>query len=771
MDKTLPGTALLTAPGDLASELVAGVDRFLLRQTELSVERRAQHWTRDFSSAQNYEQSLTPNRKRLAHILGARDDRVVAPLLQSSSPIGTCTCVATHGGFDVQAVRWEAFGQVHGEGLLLTPRHGLAVADVVALPDADQTPEQIAGLTEGVPVESQFGRILAASGCRVLIPQLINRKLAKRQSPNGGWAATLSNREYVYRPAFVLGRHILGYETQKLLAGVDWLVQNQSSSAISPDAQRADSKPATSPGKPLKIGVIGWGEGGLLALCAGALDPRIDAVGVSGYFSSRQNLWQEPVDRNVFGWLAQFGDAELAGMIAPRALIIEAARGPQVEIPPGLGGAPGRLKTPALDKVQSEFQRALRLVAGFASAPPWALVVSGQGAGPYFQPETGAKFLQALAPNAALTGANTNDLVVLHRENVEVRHQRQLEELDRHTQALLVESPYVRMKFMAQLDTRSPADYERTAQVYRDVLYTEIIGKIDEPVRPANPRSRRVYDRPKWTGYEVVLDVFPDVMAYGILLVPKTMTATEKRPVVVCQHGLEGRPQQIIEGNHEAYHDFAAKLAEEGFITFAPQNLYLFGDRFRSLQRKANPLQLTLFSIITAQHQQILNWLKQLPFVDAKRIGFYGLSYGGKTAMRVPALLNDYCLSICSADFNDWVWKNASTRSPYSYVWSGEYEIFEFDLGSTFNYAEMAALIAPRPFMVERGHYDGVAPDETVAYEFAKVRHLYAAKLGLGDRCAIEWFVGPHTIHGQGTYAFLHQQLQWPTQPEQPPRK
>ena len=123
------------------------------------------------------------------------------------------------------------------------------------------------------------------------------------------------------------------------------------------------------------------------------------------------------------------------------------------------------------------------------------------------------------------------------------------------------------------------------------------------------------------------------------------------------------------------------------------------------------------------QHQQIVDWLKSLPFVDPERIAFYGLSYGGKTAMRIPPLVKDYCLSICSADFNEWVWKNASTRSPYSYVWTGEYEIFEFDLGSTFNYAEMAALIAPRPFMVERGHFDGVAPDETVAYEFAKVRH------------------------------------------------
>ena len=65
--------------------------------------------------------------------------------------------------------------------------------------------------------------------------------------------------------------------------------------------------------------------------------------------------------------------------------------------------------------------------------------------------------------------------------------------------------------------------------------------------------------------------------------------------------------------------------------------------------------------------------------------------------MRVPALLDRYCLSICSADFNEWVTKNATVDSPYSYMFTGEYEIFEWDLGHTFNYAEMAACIAPRP--------------------------------------------------------------------------
>ena len=126
--------------------------------------------------------------------------------------------------------------------------------------------------------------------------------------------------------------------------------------------------------------------------------------------------------------------------------------------------------------------------------------------------------------------------------------------------------------------------------------------------------------------------------------------------------------------------------------------------------------------------------------VDPKKIGFYGLSYGGKTAVRVPAGEKRYCLSICSGDFNEWVGKNVSVDLDRSYMWTGEYEMYEFDLGNTFNYAEMAHLIAPRPFMVERGHDDGVGTDEMVAYEYAKVRYLYANKLKVPERTTVDWW-------------------------------
>ena len=100
-------------------------------------------------------------------------------------------------------------------------------------------------------------------------------------------------------------------------------------------------------------------------------------------------------------------------------------------------------------------------------------------------------------------------------------------------------------------------------------------------------------------------------------------------------------------------------------------------------------------------------------------------------------------------------------ESPYSYLLTREYDMVEFDLANIANYAELASLMAPRPFMVERGHSDGVAPDEWVAYEFAKVRRFYA-RLGMPENAAIEFFNGPHTIHGVGTFEFLRRHLQWP---------
>jgi hypothetical protein len=204
-------------------------------------------------------------------------------------------------------VRWPVLEGVYGEGLLLEPA-GAVLARVVALPDADWSPEMLAGLAPGVPAEAQFARRLAENGCLVLIPTLINRDITWSGNEEHGKFTNQSHREYIYRMTFETGRHIIGYEVQKVLAVTDWFAQCR-------------------PVRPMAV--AGYGEGGLLALYSAAADTRIDAACVSGYFEAREGLWHEPLYRNVWSLLQEFGDAELAGLIAPRALTVEAARGPE----------------------------------------------------------------------------------------------------------------------------------------------------------------------------------------------------------------------------------------------------------------------------------------------------------------------------------------------------------------------------------------------------------------------------------------------------------
>lgn len=62
--------------------------------------------------------------------------------------------------------------------------------------------------------------------------------------------------------------------------------------------------------------------------------------------------------------------------------------------------------------------------------------------------------------------------------------------------------------------------------------------------------------------------------------------------------------------------------------------------------------------------------------------------------------------------------------------------------------------------MVVRGHYDGVSPDQTVAYEYAKVRWFYAY-MGIPEKTRIEFYSGPHMVHGGEAFEFLREHLNW----------
>lgn len=775
LPEVFPGTKALSPEEDRSIKILDGAHAYIEEKINEASSSRAKYWRRDFSSREAYERSVDANRQRFMEIIGVTDKsqplqsfkqvlkEIYPPVtMEKISVDDDPVIVAETSKYRVYQVRWPVLNGVNGEGLLLEPKTKSA-GSVVAIPDADQTPEQLAGLVNGIPTASQFARRLAEHGYRVVIPTLVNRDLLFPGTLN-----QQTHREWIYRQSFHMGRHLIGYEVQKILSAVDWFKKQDANT---------------------RVGVAGYHEGGLLAFYAAAVDKRIDAALVSGYFTAREKVWDEPIYRNVWNLLTEFGDAEIASLIAPRALLVEHSTIPEVIDQATKPGAEpfrigqwvstaykGSLRTPDGKSVRAEFERIGQLIhRGFQPVE----LISDPGNDP-------VRFGSQRAVEAFagfLGGKNTlsisKELPIDKRQsfNSTARQQRQVKELEDHVQWLMRDSDYERnqaflYKVMPEFEKRSwstrphhpahsPSRFIEQAKAYREQFYHDILGSFDEDMLPADPHTRKLYDNKRWTGYEVQLDVYPQLKAAGIILIPKDIKPGERRPVVVCQHGRDGFPQRLVDSTYTAYNNTAAKLADRGFIVYAPYNPYRGEDRYRWLVRKATTVGKSMFSFIIRQHDQTLRWLGSLPFVDKERIGFYGLSFGGETAMRVPSVLQGYSLSISSGDFGDYTRKVVDTHFSRGFMNSMEWEIPVFNLGRTFSHAEMAYLIFPRPFMVERGHDDLVQQTEWVAYEYGKVKYLYD-QFGLGDKTEIEFFNGGHSMRGEGTFDFLHKHLQWP---------
>ena len=752
----LPHTAPLTVKEPLDEVMVAGMSRYALRKIEESPALRTARWNRNYDSVPAYLESVSPNRERLREIIGAVDQRVEATDFELVASRQHGTRIASSADMDVYAVRWQVLDGVTAEGLLIEPKRKVR-ARLVALPDADWTPEQFLGIVPGGEAGSALSA-LARQGVQIVVPMLLSRSDEYSGSPLVAYT-NQPHREFIYRQAYQMGRHIIGFEVQKVLAALDLF-----------------DKLDHSGGEAMPAGVWGIGEGGLIAFYSAAIDVRVDVALVSGYFQSREAVWQEPIYRNVWSLLAEFDDSDIASLVAPRILVVEACRVPEVDGPPAPrqgrrgGAAPGAIRTCILGEVEQEWNEAQIHFKSLQHANQIALIKSEEGHGPGGSEPAIEALLAGLKiePSSRGLADDINLDLKLPESGLDRsrgRERRQFNELVAWTQRLMDLSPKVRDALWAEADDSSLAAWQTSTEHYRQMISEELIGQLPPPSTPLNVRTRLILDEPKFVGYEVVIDVYPDVIASGVLLLPRGVKPNERRPVVVCQHGLEGQAMSTIaedSGDVHYYRSFAARLAERGFITYAPQNPYRGGDRFRVIQRQSNPMKLSLYSYILRQHERTIEWLRSLPYVDSNRIAFYGLSYGGKTAVRLPPLLPDaYCLAICSGDYNEWIRKMVTVDDPCSYMFTGEYEMYDWNMGNVASYAELASLMIPRPFMVERGHRDGVAPDEWVAWEFAKLFRRYD-ELGIGDLCVIEFFNGPHTIHGKGTFDFLHNHLEWP---------
>ena len=714
--ETLPGTNRLTLPRDddlVHARHMNQVKDYFQRRIEEARELRDREWKPDFSSPEAYEKSLSRHRANCRKMLGLVDAEAEVAKAQSKQLAASADC-------RIERITIPMFAGLSARGLLFSPAADGPHPVALVCPDANAWPEQFAGLG-GDAEPAAWLMNLVARGAAVYLPQSIERL------PDHPYSKTTNNKDrrmVLYRLGYPVGRTMPGLDVQDTLAAVDYL------------ASRSDVDPS-------RIGLVGVGQGGMTALHAAAVDRRIAAAVVADYFQVRDHCWQEPVDRRLPRQLLEFGDAELAALIAPRPLFI--LNSPDSPVPP--------------DRVEIEIRRAGRFYKGLETRLRLARTLDLEGKD---ATREATSFVANLFSLPESKGELTWPNLRIAPDEARAARDRHFEERLKYLRTLIAESEVEREARWRLAECR-PSDFERTKAAMLEE-YRGLVGEVPTGNTPLNPKTELALATDRYKLYRITLDVTDAVEVYGNLLVPNKIEG--RAAAVICQHGLSGTPEMTTGlgmTKDTPYHEFARHLAEHGYVVFSPYLMQRRWQEINVLVRQADALGMMRVAMPVAKTRRVIDFFQTLPFVDAKRVGYYGLSYGGYSAIWISPLEQRLAATVVSGHFNDWRTKITNDTMRTSYLWHPDEDFYNWDILHRFTHPELVAMIAPRPACVEFGQRDGITTPEWTAYAWNQVV-AWRDPLGLADRISLAHYDGVHEVHAVEAVDFLDRFLR----PERP---
>ncbi len=709
----LAGTKPLVMPADVVAEQLHQVNRHFLRCIDQTQQLRNEQWEPDFQSMAAYETSVAGHRENLKRMLG------LVPGSSRASQASHDT-IAERDGYRVERLAIPIADNLYARGLLIHGKPSRPCPMLVVCPDVDTWPEQFAGFNGDRPAEWLVD--LVARGAAVYLPQSVERL---EDHPYCRTTNNKDRRKILYRLGYVIGRTMTGLDVQDVLAAVDYLAERPEI-----DARR--------------IAVAGIGQGGMTAMYAAAIDQRIAAAVVADYFRDRRQCWQDPVDRRLPGQLLEFGDAEVTALVAPRPLVV----------------VNRNASTPQSAPVQSEYRRAAEFYRGLGSADRLRLVCAAEDRDVASAAVAeAAQCLRLPQPSAEVELAP----ISVSSGTAETIRNRHFEERLAWLRAQIEQSEEVRRKHWNILG-RPAGEFPRIRAAMLDE-YRKLVGCVPIENTPARPRTEKVLSTDKYDAYRVLLDVTDGVEVYGHLLVPRGIRG--RAAAVVCQHGLSGRPEMITGIGHPEdtpYHQFGRHLAERGYVVFAPLVMHQFPvEQINAQARQADAVGMMRVAMVVAKTRRVVEFLASLDFVDPQRIGYYGLSYGGYSAIWCSPLVEQLAATVVSGHFNDWRSKITSDATPTSYLRHPDDDFYNWDILHRFTHVELIAMVAPRPVAIEFGQRDGITSPEWTAYAWNQVKAI-RDHLGLDGRIVLAHYDGVHEVHGVETFDFLDRFLR----PERP---
>jgi Abhydrolase family len=289
---------------------------------------------------------------------------------------------------------------------------------------------------------------------------------------------------------------------------------------------------------------------------------------------------------------------------------------------------------------------------------------------------------------------------------------------------------------------------------------------IDLAGHKPHATQRKVEDSGDHTRELWHLWVEPTVPLPFYLLRPKGLTG--RLPLVLTPHGhnpsdlyvgiaKNARERRMIRDDDG---DVAVQAVREGYLTIAPTTRG-FGetrtehDRRQGSQNSCRLLELHgLLAGRTAIGQRVwdierlIDWAFVNLEMDSDRIAITGDSTGGMISLFAAACDTRIAVSVPSCYFCTFRGSIGSIHHCECNYVAGILRLGEM--------ADVAGLIAPRPFCAITGKTDALFPIRHVRHAYRQLKHIYTIA-GVAERCRLHVETGGHRYYKAGAWPFIRE--------------
>jgi dienelactone hydrolase len=291
-------------------------------------------------------------------------------------------------------------------------------------------------------------------------------------------------------------------------------------------------------------------------------------------------------------------------------------------------------------------------------------------------------------------------------------------------------------------DIKTLEDWNSRKEEYRRQL-REMLGLDPWPERtPLSPVVTGKVDHELFTVEKLQFQSRPGLYVTGNLFVPRNVEKPLPAILYVCGHS-QIKEGQISFGNKTAYQHHGAWFARNGYVCLTIDTLQLgeieglHHGTYNLNQWWWNARGYTSAGVETWNGIRALDYLESRPEVDRERLGMTGRSGGGAYTWWVAALDDRVKVAVPVAGITD------LENHVVDGTVEGHCDCMYMVNTYRWDFAEVAALVAPRPLLISNTDKDTIFPLEGVVRIHEKVRRIYRL-YGAEKQLGLQITEGPH---------------------------